>query len=64
MKILIILIALLLLFGALVCYAACVVASRADEWEREEWEKPPQVPKGKQQITTCVTVLPWEKDDE
>lgn len=39
MKLLAILILLLLLFATLICYSALVVASRADEWEREEWEK-------------------------
>ena len=39
MKLLAILIILLLLFATLVCYSALVVASRADEWEREEWER-------------------------
>lgn len=33
-----ILLALLLLFATLVCYSALVVASRADEWERERWK--------------------------
>ena len=51
-----ILVILLVLFAVLICYSALVVASRADEWEREEWEKPPQVPKDKTTITTCVSV--------
>lgn len=39
MKIFITLIVLLVLFSALVCYSACVVAGRADEWEEEQERK-------------------------
>ena len=36
---LIILVILLAIFAMLVCYSALVVAIRADEWEREYWER-------------------------
>ena len=39
MKILVILIAILLLTAMLICYSALVVASRADDWERERWRE-------------------------
>ena len=38
MRVFWILVILLVLFAVLICYSALVVASRADEWEREEWE--------------------------
>ena len=34
-----ILLGLLLLLAALVCYSALVASARADEWEREYWER-------------------------
>ena len=39
MKIFWLIVILIALFGELVCYAALTVASRADEWEREYWER-------------------------
>lgn len=39
MRVFWILVILLVLFAVLICYSALVVASRADEWEREEWER-------------------------
>ena len=39
MKTIWILLTLLALFTMLICYSAVVVASRADEWEREYWER-------------------------
>ena len=38
MRILVILTLALLSLALLICYSALVVVSRADEWEREEWE--------------------------
>ena len=39
MKIVLIIVIMLILFADLICYAACVVAGRADEREREMWER-------------------------
>lgn len=65
MKIFIVLISLLILFGLLVCYSACVVASRADKDEHEmyqEWKKKhTEIPS---EITTCVGVAVALLDDE
>ena len=38
-KVLVIMLVMLAVLFTLICYSALVVASRADEWEREEWER-------------------------
>ena len=39
MRVFWILVIMLILFADLICYAACVVAGRADDKEREMWER-------------------------
>lgn len=70
MKVLVILLVLLILFAALICYSACVAAGRADEGERKEWELKPNVDIPSEN-TNCVSIAvallddeQWEKDNE